>query len=127
MKRDAQNDLELCNKATPGPWWIDGNGDIIQTKHITRDVWFIPKTQEDVKFIAESREALPYWIKRSEALNKMLIKAIFDDRGVKWAYEDCLPEKCDYDSMFEYSRIIGAVRMFPFVEIDGEKYFIGDD
>jgi hypothetical protein len=85
--RNADKDSELCNKATPGPWWIDGNGDIIQTKHITRDVWFIPKNQEDVKFIVESREALPYWIKRAVEAERLLkatyphLHEIYDDEN----------------------------------------------
>lgn len=43
---------------------------------------------------------------------------------VHWEYEDSLPADVDYDGSFPFSRIIDGVRMFPFVIVEGEKYFI---
>ena len=47
------NELEAAAKAaTPGPWNWSENGGITQTSHITRDVWEIPRTEQDCVFIA---------------------------------------------------------------------------
>ena len=32
---------ELCEKATPGPWHSSAGSHVIQTAHVTRDVWHI--------------------------------------------------------------------------------------
>jgi len=53
-----------ANAATPGRWKIqrDSTGNlcgIIQTNHVTRDVWPIPRTQDDIRFIACARQDVP--------------------------------------------------------------------
>lgn len=45
---------------------------------------------------------------------------------VKYEYEDELPDDItdeEYDEIFN-SSIIDGVRLFPYVEVEGEKYFI---
>lgn len=66
--RDADADLATCNAATPGPWvpykfacsgwqliYPDGEDSSIQS-------------EEDAKFTAMAREALPYWIAEAKRL-----------------------------------------------------------
>lgn len=65
-----------CEAATPGPWHqagVHGNG-VIQTSHITRDVWTIANTfhakEVDTPFIAHSREDIPWLLSQLEAVTK---------------------------------------------------------
>ena len=49
---------ELCEKATPGPYFISAdenaeNWRIIQTSHITRDIWEIPRTKGDYEYFSK--------------------------------------------------------------------------
>lgn len=55
---DAElDDLEAKAKAaTQGPWHRSGDS-VIQTAHVTRDVWFIPKAESDVDYIAAANPA----------------------------------------------------------------------
>lgn len=80
MKRDAKADLELCQKATQGPWVylnpIDGvvaltNDDDDDDNHICKPE-FCEDQEDDMEFIAESREALPHWIERAMAAEEKL-------------------------------------------------------
>lgn len=59
---EIQSRLEICAKATPGPWHqsaAEKRNLVIQTAHITRDVWTIARTDHDCEvnsaFIAASR------------------------------------------------------------------------
>lgn len=45
-----------CDAATQPPWRKSESGGIIQTQHITRDVWTIPHVEADLDFIAHSRQ-----------------------------------------------------------------------
>ena len=69
QKRDAAADLAMCEAATPGKW---------EGKHaiqpyisvftgVAEEVIATTYTRGDMRFIAESRTALPHWIKRSVA------------------------------------------------------------
>lgn len=42
---------------TPGPWRRSGDR-VIQTKHLTRDVWEIPRVEADLDLIAAAPELL---------------------------------------------------------------------
>lgn len=86
-KRDLEKDLELCSKATPEPWGIskimgdtrvvscDGYGEcrgLITVMPHTKN-W--PDSEDNAKFIAESREGWPHAIRRAleaEAKNQRL-------------------------------------------------------
>ena len=45
---------------------------------------------------------------------------------VKWENEDELPDMTsqDYDELYPESEVIGGVRMFPYVEIEGKRYYL---
>ena len=45
---------------------------------------------------------------------------------IKWQYEDELPELTDkeYDEMFDFSRVIDGVRMFPYMVINNAKHYL---
>jgi hypothetical protein len=45
---------------------------------------------------------------------------------LQWMYEDELPTMTDafYDSLYGHSRVMVGVRMFPYVEINGETHFL---
>ncbi|WP_035295171.1 hypothetical protein [Brevibacillus thermoruber] len=69
VKRDAAADLALCEEATPGKW---------EGKHaiqpyisvftgVVEEVIATTYTRGNMRFIAESRTALPHWIKRAVA------------------------------------------------------------
>ncbi|MGG1664449.1 hypothetical protein [Brevibacillus sp. NRS-1366] len=78
-KRDAVNDLKICEAATPGPWELQPEADDDEGLIIWRKVEEHPGRSEgvivlnpdcyyeeaDISFITESRTALPYWIKRA--------------------------------------------------------------
>ena len=82
--RDLKADLELCEKATEGTWISlhDELQRIICVKHINRNnkesVVTIARLDDDderpddFNFIAEAREALPYWLGRVRELEEEL-------------------------------------------------------
>lgn len=93
MKRDAKKDLEMCKRATPGPWHYDGMHNEIQTPR-GETYWLIvsecrsapdqgypddysdvPQYDANFDFIAMAREALPYWIKRAIRMELALEQA----------------------------------------------------
>lgn len=44
---------------------------------------------------------------------------------VKWEYEDKLDADIDIvNSMFEASQIIDGVRMYPYIEVKGTRYYL---
>ena len=58
-------------KHTPGPWrWSDGN--LIQTNHITRDVWTIPRNDADLPLIAASPDLLVACVMAEQELNHVV-------------------------------------------------------
>lgn len=71
-QRDIAKDKEMCEAATPGPWEVHGGKhgetNIYAGEHeIASDIdW---NRTPDARFIAESRQALPYWIARYEAMH----------------------------------------------------------
>lgn len=84
--RDIEQDLALCEKATPGPWQarqIVGVAGPMQMPAangwellgMTEDGmpladWF--ERKEDAVFTVEAREALPYWLGEVKRLQKAL-------------------------------------------------------
>lgn len=96
-KRDLKADLELCNKATPGPWYIKKTGAnfkgfsseviIADTSRYTtgNKVYAEPKGGQfpanDADFIAQAREGWPHAIERAikaESLVRELVGVIDD-------------------------------------------------
>lgn len=73
---DLEAIKQRCEAATIPPWNDNGESGITQTKHITRDVWTIPRTIEDVTFIASARADIPALIAEVEALREKLALVI---------------------------------------------------
>jgi hypothetical protein len=75
MSRDWQGDWELCEKATPGPLSIlppypteYGIEWEVATEQ-GKGIWVAHcQGEHDARFIAEAREALPYWLQRVKEL-----------------------------------------------------------
>ena len=66
---------ETVNKATPGPWTLTADRQsIIQTHHITRDVWIIPRVDADTDLIAHAPEWLTELLAMVESQEQELIK-----------------------------------------------------
>ena len=62
-KRNLQADLELCERATQGPWKFFENSSIITNE---TDVWICEVLcNNDKQFIAEAREGWPHAIRRA--------------------------------------------------------------
>ena len=75
MKRDAKADLEMCEKATPGPWkigWLVRIDELHGKVKRPQDIYVKFERVEDAEFTAVAREALPYWIKRTMEAEKLL-------------------------------------------------------
>lgn len=79
-ERNWREDWELTKRATPGPWeyfqgdLIGANGKGLQcfTKIFPREWGPFWCNQNDPEFIAEAREALPYWLQRVRELEARL-------------------------------------------------------
>lgn len=98
-KHDWTKDWELCQKATPGPWKScearDGCGEVWSlpadftvacTKYEEEDQC-MKRILDDADFIAEAREALPYWLNRVKELEEGL-QVMFGTTDVKKARSD---------------------------------------
>jgi hypothetical protein len=76
MKRDAKADLEMCEKATPGPWkqmaYFVRLDELYDKVRYPKDIYTPFAREEDAKFTSVAREALPYWIKRAQEAEKLL-------------------------------------------------------
>lgn len=82
--RDPKKDLEFCQKVTPGPWYWDGkvlrgqdNFPVMSAVSIFDKekgdfTAVLDILEEDMRFIAEARTALPYWINKAIELEKQL-------------------------------------------------------
>lgn len=75
MQRNAEKDLVMCERATPGPWNNDHdqvtkeNGvPLFKAFRMRGDL----QMRDDARFITEAREALPYWIKEYQKLIEAL-------------------------------------------------------
>jgi hypothetical protein len=75
--RNWQKDWELCEKATPGPWDTH-DGDIFDDglrvfEESDGGTVASQLYEEDAQFIAEAREALPYWLTKYRELYERTI------------------------------------------------------
>ena len=96
--RDIEQDLALCEKATPGPWqarqivstvgpmqMLAANG--WEILGMTEDGmpladWF--ERKEDAVFTVEARVALPYWLGEVKRLQKALQDAVDGKKARGW-------------------------------------------
>ena len=119
MNRNPKADLEMCERATPGPWSAEETnalsivaGKVEYTNGKMTCGGFIADIDEDnnenaeadARLLAESREALPYWIKRAMEAEDLL-KSIFCSCGVCFAKADC--EECN-ETEKRIKRFLGA-------------------
>lgn len=103
MARDYQKDLEVCEKATPGPWeWTEDrywcgysgivgkdNAEVLYPSHSNDGddgaAWFDDLPSEtDCEFMVMSREALPYYIKKCMELEAQVgqMRELLKSKGV---------------------------------------------
>ena len=76
-ERDWQKDWETCERATSGKWeMVSANCPegpyMIRMPYPKGGTWYGVRMiawKEDAEFIAESREALPYWLRRYKELH----------------------------------------------------------
>lgn len=66
MVRDWERDWEMCERASPGPWEFFAAGPCLSSPSGDVVQHFWGAREEDIKFITEAREALPYWLKAYE-------------------------------------------------------------
>ena len=117
MNRNPKADLEMCERATPGPWSAEETnalsivaGKVEYTNGKMTCGGFIADIDEDnnenaeadARLLAESREALPYWIKRAMEAEGMLVKcsdlvACYCARECNAPPAEC--EECDYNKI----------------------------
>ena len=88
MKRDLKADLELCNRATPGPWFaMKGDADIeglIVTNSagemVLAETWYdgplTAITQENLDMFVQAREGWPHAIERAIKAETLVQKLI---------------------------------------------------
>ncbi|MCP3684718.1 MAG: hypothetical protein GY861_18780 [bacterium] len=79
MTLDLDKLQKLCDEATPGPWWHpSGDKDICRNNPIESVGWdhnkgnWHPNSDNNYKFIAEARTALPELISRVRELEKKI-------------------------------------------------------
>ncbi|WNF07247.1 hypothetical protein [Brevibacillus borstelensis] len=91
MQRDAEKDLVMCERATPGPWNNDHdqvtkeNGvPLFKAFRMRGDL----QMRDDARFITEAREALPYWIKRAIAAEQHIEAAKSLIKSIIFAYDN---------------------------------------
>lgn len=73
--RDYQKDLEVCEKATPGPWKLKIKGNSVQSFAINGVCSGMKPRGGDAHFIALARTALPWYIKRCMELESQFQQA----------------------------------------------------
>ncbi|MBY0052298.1 hypothetical protein H7K32_11505 [Brevibacillus agri] len=109
--RNAAEDLAMCEAATPGPWKTS------QHDQYSLDIVSVPEQEvicwtdsfgqgaRDGHFIAESREALPHWIRRAVAAEdreKKLIEAL---RLIAEESEDLGSVDCARETLRAYDEV----------------------
>ncbi|MFO8060252.1 MAG: hypothetical protein R6U70_06315 [Bacillota bacterium] len=74
--RKADEDLKVCERATPGPWpvvlssTVQGRagieGEVLDAEADSESLM----REEDAQFVSVAREALPWWIRRAQELEE---------------------------------------------------------
>ena len=107
--RDIEKDLELCEKATEGPWiWAHerhkaGHSLSIIVEAVRANEVNLLRTdkKEDAQFIAQSREALPWYIEEV----KRLREALGSEEVANWAIEAVMCRRETADVNIEKIRL----------------------
>jgi len=108
-KRDLLADLEICNKATLGPWSVDAKaepGTVIAELNDSGTLYicecdfgwdYSPDSSKNAEFIAVAREGWPEAIDRAIKAEKKieLLRAELNEESMTWQRKeiDCLREK----------------------------------
>lgn len=76
MERNYRKDLELCARATPGKWKERETPDYseIWAEGVRSPIALVGSNAQDVEFIIQAREALPYWLEKFQELAELLKK-----------------------------------------------------
>lgn len=91
--RNWGEDMELCEKATPGPWVRSNYGFQVLTNDRENSICQIPSRGnmegqvKDAQFIAEAREALPYWLNAYRELEQVAASRLSRLEQEKWELE----------------------------------------
>lgn len=97
MERDIQKDLELCEKACPAPWNPDHLPGVEKDCEMCQ-INSRSNGNADRKFIAESREALPYYIKRCQEAEELLsecknvLEFVQNHNYTEWEFAGTMPK-----------------------------------
>jgi hypothetical protein len=80
-KRDLKADLELCNKATQGPWRHEWTPDCseVYAPGVDKPIVLVGHDPHDAEFIVQAREGWPHAIERAikaEALAQKLLDVL---------------------------------------------------
>jgi hypothetical protein len=86
--KDPEKVLEICAKATPGPWTTDG--DFIWDANHDYAVE-TPSSVDNDSFVCLSRTALPYWVERARQLEAVaeVLKEAVPPNDVDWWCPTC--------------------------------------
>jgi hypothetical protein len=106
--RDLKADLELCNKATQGPWKHDEwNLDCseVYAPEVDNPIILVGHDPYDADFIVQAREGWPHAIERAleaEALARELVAALQGVSGMlDYATGECRCGVCEYCNVQE--------------------------
>ena len=123
-KRDLKADLELCNRATPGPWkeqgtsvqeWCivsESTGDTVVGADYRDGPW-VCITAEDADFVIEAREGWPHAIERAIKAEKQLEELLAWEKP---------KEKCYLSAMRRIAELESLVREL----VDALDFMLGD-
>ena len=83
---------KLEKEATPGPWNDRGENGVTQTKHLTRDVWTIPRTVEDMSLIVALRNNASELIQAARERDELESRL---EESLKFHNPACACTECD--------------------------------
>jgi site-specific recombinase len=125
-ERDWQADWEMCEKACPAPWKIkkakvcdfNSGKDYHETvsigplevsasaddSYVCVDTW-LDVSENDAYFVAEAREALPYWLQRVRELERDLSEALQNVSAFEQLWLQCQEENAKLRRVIEAAGI----------------------
>ena len=83
-ERDYEADRAVCAAATEGPWEPDVDLQAVATERDLEPIAYSVANEPDARFIAEARQAWPYWMERCARAEALLGEAqgvLFDTRS----------------------------------------------
>ena len=98
--RDLKADLEICEKATPGPWELTVKGNSVKSYAIDGICHGMKIHGKDAFFVAEAREGWPEAIRRA-------IKAEAQAAAMREALEHIAIGQCVFKQMAKFQMGFG--------------------